>query len=63
MKRSISNTIVLIAANALATWPAAVFAHDGHGLSGSHWHASDTWGFLAVGVLLALAIWLSRHGK
>ena len=47
----------------MATWPGAVFAHDGHGLSGSHWHASDTWGFLTVGALVALAVWLSRHGK
>jgi hypothetical protein len=44
-------------------WPAAVFAHDDHGLSGSHWHASDTWGFVTGGALLALAVWLSRRGK
>ena len=63
MKRLSKNTIVLIAINALSTWPGALFAHDGHGLSGSHWHASDTWGFVTVGALLALAVWLSRHGK
>ena len=41
----------------------SAFSHEGHGLSGSHWHASDAWGFVAVGGLLALAIWLSRGGK
>jgi hypothetical protein len=36
------------------------FAHDGHGLQGSHWHATDVSGFVLVVVLGALAIWLSR---
>ena len=35
-------------------------AHDGHGLVGSHWHATDTWGFACVALLAALAIWSSR---
>ncbi len=43
--------------------PAAVFAHDGHGLAGSHWHATDAWGFAVVAGLIALAVWLSRGGK
>jgi len=38
----------------------AVFAHDGHGLAGIHWHATDTLGFVAVSALVAMAIWLSR---
>ncbi len=38
-------------------------AHDGHGLSGSHWHATDTFGLLVVGAGLALALWFSRGGK
>jgi hypothetical protein len=25
-----------------------------------HWHASDTWGFLLVATLVALAVWLNR---
>lgn len=42
----------------------AALAHPGHGLEAeSHWHASDAWGFLLVGALIALAIWLSRGGK
>jgi hypothetical protein len=35
-------------------------AHEGHGLEGSHGHATDALGFVAVAVGLALAIWLSR---
>jgi hypothetical protein len=35
-------------------------AHGGHGLKGTHWHATDTFGLLLVGALAALAIWLSR---
>jgi hypothetical protein len=41
----------------------ASFAHDGHGLVGSHWHATDVWGFAAVGLMLAIAIWLSSGKK
>jgi hypothetical protein len=32
-------------------------AHEGHGLFGSHWHATDALGFVAVGAALAAAIW------
>jgi hypothetical protein len=38
----------------------AAHAHDGHGLFGSHWHATDALGFVAVAALVALAIWMSR---
>lgn len=36
----------------------AAQAHDGHGLTGSHWHATDSllWIALAVG----LGLWWSR---
>ncbi len=44
-------------------WAASAHAHDGHGLSGGHWHASDTWGFVAFAAIAALAIWSSRGGK
>ena len=40
-----------------------VFAHDGHGLSGTHWHPTDVWGFVALGGAIAVALWLSRGGK
>ena len=49
---------------AVLLWPAQVaWAHEGHGLAGSHWHASDTFGLLLVGGLAALVFWLSRGGK
>ncbi len=59
----LSNATKLIAASALLMGATCTFAHEGHGLAGPHWHATDAWGFVAVGVLLAIAIWLSRGGK
>ncbi|MCY7307689.1 MAG: hypothetical protein LH632_16420 [Rhodoferax sp.] len=44
---------------ALAAWSAGASAHDGHGMTGSHWHASDAWGIIALAVAVALAAWLS----
>ncbi len=49
---------LLTIATSLITLPA--FAHDGHGLFGSHWHATDALGFVVVGGLIALAVWLSK---
>ena len=34
-----------------------------HGLMGSHWHSTDVLGFVAVGCLSAVAIWLSGRNK
>jgi len=45
--------------SALAAWSAGALAHDGHGLTGSHWHASDTWGVIALAVAVGLTAWLS----
>ena len=53
----------LLAACIAASWAGAAAAHDGHGLSGAHWHATDAWGFAVAGVLAGFAIWLSRGGK
>jgi hypothetical protein len=39
---------------------AVAHAHDGHGLLGTHWHATDALGFVAVAALIAAAIWLGR---
>lgn len=36
-------------------------AHEGHGLEGSHWHATDTWGWVALALAAAAALWLSRR--
>jgi hypothetical protein len=35
-------------------------AHDGHSQHASHWHATDLWGFVAIGALLAVAAWRGR---
>jgi hypothetical protein len=35
-------------------------AHEGHGLEGPHWHATDAWGFLIGVVAIGLAVWLRR---
>ena len=60
MLRTHSKTIKFIAICALTTGVSSAFAHEGHGLQGSHWHATDLWGFVAIGVVLAIAIW---HGR
>jgi hypothetical protein len=39
---------------ALLAGASAAWAHEGHGLEGGHWHATDTLGFLIV-ALLAVA--------
>lgn len=36
-------------------------AHDGDGTGISHWHASDTWGFVVLGLVMAAALWASRR--
>jgi hypothetical protein len=61
MKKQIA--LKLIATCVIGTWATGIFAHENHGLSGSHWHATDAWGFVAMGVMAALAIWLYRNGK
>ena len=53
-------TIKFIAACTSILGATSVFAHEGHGLAGVHWHATDTWGFVAVAAMVAIAIWLSR---
>jgi glycerol kinase len=47
---------------ALAGLHAPVWAHDGHGLWGSHWHATDAWGFV-VAIAVALAVWAIGRRK
>jgi hypothetical protein len=54
--------IKYIAACALFTWAGSVFAHGGHGLAGTHWHATDTLGLIAVAVLAA-AVLFGTRGK
>ena len=56
-----AKNIKFIATCLTLTGASAVFANPGHGISGTHWHATDAWGFAALGLMLALAIWLTRR--
>lgn len=51
-------TPALFAATAFCA-PALAHAHDGHGLFGTHWHATDTLGFIGVVAAIAVALWWS----
>jgi hypothetical protein len=54
------KTIILIAACALST---GASAHNGHGMLGFHWHATDTLGFiLGLNVVAAIG-WFIGRGK
>ena len=57
MSRFATQFIASCAGLSVAT---AVSAHEGHGLMGTHWHATDTLGFVAVAAMVAVAVWLSR---
>ena len=54
---AIRSALVGLAATVLAS---TGHAHEGHGMFGAHWHATDTLGFLALAVGVAAAVWLSR---
>ncbi|WP_180682086.1 hypothetical protein [Tepidicella baoligensis] len=38
----------------------AAHAHEGHGLLGAHWHATDVLGFIGLAVAVGAAIWFTR---
>ena len=50
----------LAAIAALGTSGTAL-AHEGHGLAASHWHATDTLGFVLLAAVVAAALWASRR--
>ena len=52
-QRSIAMAWTLMAVSGLA------MAHEGHGMEGSHWHATDLLGLL-VGLGVAALTWRSR---
>lgn len=49
--------LVCSALHHLGTW-----AHEGHGLQGAHWHATDALGFVAA-VGVGLIAWYFGHRK
>jgi hydrogenase/urease accessory protein HupE len=53
------NKLLTLAAGTLAA--SGAVAHDGHGMEGSHWHATDVWGLAALAALVALGLWFSRR--
>ena len=63
MHKRFTNATTLIAVSTISTWAMPVFAHDGHGLAGSHWHATDAFAFLGLVCVVAVSIWLARRGK
>ncbi len=52
-------TSVLLATAAL-TGAGSALAHDGHGLFGSHWHATDALGFIAAAAGVVALVWFGR---
>lgn len=60
---SLQFTIKTISAYTLSTVATAALSHEGHGMDGSHWHSTDVWGFVALGGMIVLGLWLSRGGK
>ncbi len=59
----LQKTLKSIAACAVAVSTGAAFAHEGHGLIGPHWHATDVWGFVALALVVGVALWWHRGGK
>lgn len=57
------KTRFFIAISALSTLATPAFSHEGHGVGGFHWHATDAWGFVALALAVGAAIWLGRGGK
>jgi hypothetical protein len=49
---TLSLTLSQLAHNALA--------HDGHGLGGTHWHATDVLGFVVAAALVAVAVYFGK---
>ena len=58
MQRYVKPTLLLL----VSTLSTLALSHDGHGLEGSHWHASDAWGFAAFAVVAGVALWLGKGG-
>jgi hypothetical protein len=51
----------LSAGAALLAASAAALAHDGHQMSGAHWHPTDASGFALMALFAGIALWLSRR--
>ena len=58
-----SFAIKFIAIQATIAPAKSIFAHDLHGMQGSHWHASDAFGFVILAAAIAISLWFGRGGK
>ncbi|MGR4869532.1 hypothetical protein ACIPRI_11775 [Variovorax sp. LARHSF232] len=56
-QRLLSRPLAAITAGASS---AGAWAHDGHGLGGAHWHATDAAIFIAAIAAAGVALWLGR---
>ena len=61
MKKSFA--IKYIAIKSTITPTTLLFAHDGHGFKGSHWLASDVFGFGLLAAAIGISLWFGRGGK
>ena len=50
----------LSAGAALLAASATALAHDGHPMSGAHWHPTDASGFALLALFAGIALWLAR---
>ena len=51
------RTMMKTAWLSLLALPAATFAHNGHGMVGGHWHATDSFGYIVLGIAVAAVTW------
>jgi hypothetical protein len=51
---------ILTISLALTQLANTAMAHDGHGLGGIHWHATDALGFVIAAALVAAAFYFSK---
>jgi hypothetical protein len=54
--QNISRTLFL----GLCQLGTSAFAHDGHGLGGTHWHATDVLGFVVAAAFVAVAVYFGK---
>ncbi len=61
MKKTARSFSLPLAFLALTTLAQTAFAHDGHGLGGTHhWHATDALGFVVAAALVAVAVYFGK---
>ena len=44
----------------LSHWGSVAWAHEGHGLGGVHFHATDALGFVVAAALVAVAVYFGK---